>query len=137
MDYSAYHKYHKFLYVLALCYAQLEAPKKCQDIIKEIRDGTYNWIYGNRIIIRHIICDENRVPKNDFKGEFVDVKPEGNDGHIKITDWFGLDGKEGIYFHKRNLNNLPVKMGGYYKDFQLGLGYMGLSVFHGLKGGNQ
>lgn len=132
-----YYAYHRFLYVLALCYAQLDEPEKFQKIIQIIRSKTYNWDYDDkRIVIRHIICDENRVPKSDFCGEFIDVKADRT-GYIKITGWLGLYGKSGIYFHESGLHGLPVKKGDYHKDFQLGLGYMGLSVFHGLKGGNQ
>ena len=132
-----YYEYHKFLYVLALCYAQLDEPEKFQKIIQIIRSKTNNWDHDNkRIFVRHIICDENRVPKSDFCGEFIDIKAN-HTGFIKITGWRGLHSKSGIYFHESNLHGLPVKKGDYHKDFQLGLGYMGLSVFHGLKGGNQ
>ena len=128
-----YYTYHRFLYVLALCHAQLDEPQDCQDIIRIIRNETDTWNYDERIRVHHIICDENRIPKSNFAGNVVDIKT--NDGHIKINGWSGNYGKPGIYFHKRNLHGLPVERGGYYKDFQLGFGYMGLSVFHGLKAG--
>lgn len=132
-----YYACHRFLYVLALCYVQLDEPEKFQKIIHIIRDKTYKWDYDDkRIVTRHIICDENRVPKSNFGGEVIEMTTD-NKGYIKITGWSGLYGKSGIYFHKSNLdNNLSLEKGRYYKDFQLGLGYMGLSVFHGLKGGN-
>lgn len=128
-----YYIYHRFLYVLALCHAQLDEPQDCQDIIRIIRNETDTWNYDERIRVHHIICDKNRIPKSNFAGNFVDIKT--NDGHININGWSGNYGKTGIYFHKRNLHGLFAERGSYYKDFQLGLGYMGLSVFHGLKAG--
>ena len=128
-----YYTYHRFLYILALCHAQLDEPQDCQDIIRIIRNETDTWNYDERIRVHHIICDENRTPKSNFAGNVVDIKT--NDGHIKINGWLGNYGKPGIYFHKGNLHGLSVERGDYYKDFQLGLGYMGLSVFHGLKAG--
>ena len=131
-----YYNCHRFLYVLALCYAQLNEPENCRKIITIIRRETDDWEYGdNRIVTRHIICDENRIPKSDFAGEVVEAQT-GRRGYIKIKDWSGLAGKKGIYFHERNLNGLSIKKGDYQPDFQLGLGYMGLSVFHGLKRGD-
>lgn len=131
-----YYTYHRFLYVLALCHAQLYETQDFQDIMRIIRSETDTWNFDERIRVHHIICDENRIPKSNFAGNVVDIKDiKNNEGHIKINGWPGNYGKPGIYFHKRNLHGLPVEKGDYYKDFQLGLGYMGLSVFHGLKAG--
>ena len=129
-----YYKCHRFLYILALCHAQLSEPEECQKIIRIIRRETDAWEYNEpRIVVQHIICDENRIPKSDFSGEVLNDVTSGS-GYIHITGWPGGFGKKGIYFHERNLNGLRVRKGDFYKDFQLGIGYMGLAVFHGLKG---
>lgn len=132
-----YYECHRFLYILALCYAQLNDSENCQKIISIIRRATDAWEYNDRrIVVRHILCDEKRNPKSDFLGEVVTDVNYGT-GYIKIKGWNGNYGKKGIYFHERNLNGLSVQKGDFYNDFQLGIGYMGLAVFHGLKGERQ
>ena len=127
-----YAVHHDFLYVLALCYAQLSLPDKCQEVMRIIREATDDWYFNEkRIITRHMICNVDRVPKNNFKGKFLSFSEADKNGYVKIKGWSGTGGRAGIYFHVSNIRDINIVKNDFHADFQLGLGYMGLAVFHG------
>ncbi|MDR3542015.1 MAG: hypothetical protein P4L69_13750 [Desulfosporosinus sp.] len=131
-----YYAAHTALYVLALCYAQLDEFKSCLDIIGIIREKTDNWYFENRIKVRHILCKEQGIPK-EYEGEFVEsTDPSEEKGYIKIYKIRKAYNKnrEGIYYHKYNMkNNTRREKGQFYKDLQLGIGFMGIGTYRGLK----
>lgn len=122
-------------YILALAYAQLGDFEKSMEMVWDLRDNTEWYSYNNRTRVLHFICEPNGELRT-FSGCFCDSTDTKNEtGYIKIDDikaeWNRY--KEGIYFHKHNIRKCPIESGVTRNDFQLGLAYMGFSVYYSYK----
>lgn len=136
-----YYNANTMLYVLALCYAQLGKFADCLKICDIIRNKTEDLYFENRVRVLHILCDPTGKPL-EFPGSFTrTTDPEAPKGFIQIDGirpdmipWMQGNRNAGIYYHQANLlGDTRREPGMHYPDFQLGLGYMGLSVFRGLE----
>jgi hypothetical protein len=124
------------IYILALSCAQLKDYESCIKIIPKLRRGTEWWNSRFRILTRYFICDSNGKPL-EYNGEFLNIAEINNDqGYILIYDisQYMPNGKNGIYYHRRNIKGITIEKGVTSTKFQIGLGYMGFRVYHGEKG---
>ncbi|MDD6627794.1 MAG: ATP-binding protein [Lachnospiraceae bacterium] len=121
------------LYILALAYAELDDFKSSMRIVLKLRNDTEWFGYGNRTRVKHYLCDENGQLLT-YSGSFTSDTDEITEkGYVQIDkikpEWNNY--KSGIYFHKHNIKDIEIKSGLTSNKFQLGLAYMGFSVFHG------
>lgn len=124
------------LYILALAYAELDDFKSSMRIVLQLRKDTEWFGYGNRTRVKHYLCDE-KGQLLTYSGSFTsDTDDITEKGYVQIDkikpEWNNY--KSGIYFHKHNIKDLEIKSGLTSNSFQLGLAYMGFSVFHGQNG---
>lgn len=139
-----YYNANTMLYVLALCYAQLGKFADSLKVCDIIRNKTEDLYFENRVRVLHILCDPTGKPI-EFLGSFIrTTNPEAPKGFVRIDEispaaipWMQGNNNAGIYYHQANLSgDTRREPGWHYPDFQLGLGYMGLSVFRGLENNN-
>lgn len=125
---------YSVMYILALCYAQLDDFESCMKLVSKLRNDTEWFGYDNRSRIKHYLCDsEGKLLF--FGGSFtIDTNPNEERGYVKIdkikAEWNNY--REGVYFHKHNIRGINIESGGTSNYFQLGLAYMGFSVYHGM-----
>lgn len=133
-DEADYYRANTMLYILALCHVQLGQFEEAFSIISLIRGKTETLYFEDRIRVKHILCNEIGKPLT-FGGKFASqTQPDEIKGYVlldKVTN-MGSYGRYGIYYHQANMRNTIRAAGQRYTDFQLGLGFMGLSVFRGL-----
>lgn len=125
---------YSVMYILALCYAQLGDFENCMKLVSRLRKETEWFGYDNRSRIKHYLCDSEGTPLF-FTGSFtIDTNPNEDRGYVKIDkikpEWNNY--RTGLYFHKHNIRGITIESGGTSNYFQLGLAYMGFSVYHGL-----
>lgn len=121
------------LYVLALAYAELDDFKSSMQIILKLRNDTEWFGSDNRTRVKHFLCNE-KGQLLTYSGSFTSDTDEITEkGYVQIDkikpEWNNY--KNGIYFHKHNIKGIEIKSGQTSNSFQLGLAYMGFSVFHG------
>lgn len=121
------------LYILALAYAELDDFKSSMQIVLKLKNDTEWYGYGNRTRVKHYLCDEEGQLLT-YSGSFTSDTDEVTEkGYVQIDkikpEWNNY--KSGIYFHKHNIKDIDIKRGLTSNKFQLGLAYMGFSVFHG------
>lgn len=124
------------LYILALAYAELDDFKASMRIVLKLKKDTEWYGYGNRTRVKHYLCDDNGQLLT-YSGSFTpDTDEITEKGYVQIDkikpEWNNF--KSGIYFHKHNIKDIDIKSGLTSNKFQLGLAYMGFSVFHGQSG---
>ena len=131
-----YYSANTMLYIMALSYAQMGDYKSANQKIAIVRKKTDNLFFENRIRINHILCDENGKPL-EFGGKFVQQTiSDESTGYIqldKIPPAINVGHHPGIFYHHANMQNTIRQAGQRYEDFQIGVGFMGFSVFRGLK----
>lgn len=125
---------YSVMYILALCYAQLNDFESCMKLVSKLRNDTEWFGYDNRSRIKHYLCDSEGKPLY-FVGSFtIDTDPNEERGYVKIDkikqEWNNY--RNGLYFHKHNIRGIKIESGGTSNYFQLGLAYMGFSVYHGV-----
>ncbi len=117
-------------YLQALCYAQLEDYNNSIVILTKLRERSESYYLSNRVYSRHMLCDKNgEILK--FSGR-IKINPNG-----KISVYINKinNGVSPIFCNRNNLRNFQPENGKTDDNFQLGIGIMGFSVFHGYNGG--
>lgn len=117
-------------YLEALCFAQLEEYTSALNILNNIRELSESYYLPNRVYSRHMLCKENGEIRT-FTGR-IKVSSSG-----KISVYINeiKNGNVPIFCNPNNLRNFQAIDGKTDSNFQIGIGIMGFSVFHGYVGG--
>lgn len=116
-------------YLEALCYAQTGNYGQSLSILTNLRERAESYYLLNRVYSRHMLCNEQGEIIN-FSGR---VRIAAN-GKISILI-NQINSGNPLFCNRNNLRNFQPENGKTDDHFQVGIGIMGFSVFHGYNGG--